>query len=69
MFFRYCLRDPFFFNMLKHALTTAAVFPRGSKERKSTMKTSTITVRTKGDPQHYVEGKKTPDAATLASTF
>ena len=34
-------------------------FPEGgSKRGNPTMTTSTITVRTKGDPQHYVEAKR-----------
>ena len=38
-------------------LTTADVSPRGPKRGNSTMTTSTIRARRKGDPQHYVEGK------------
>ena len=49
-------RDPFS-NMRKHALSTAAVFPRGSKKRKCNDDDKHDHDRRKGDPQHYVEGK------------
>ena len=35
---------------------TVTVFPEGGERENPTMTTSTVTARTKGDPQHYVEG-------------
>ena len=34
----------------------------GPPKRKPTMTTNTIMARKKGDPQHYVEGKTTPES-------